>query len=805
VYAGTFLVAFSLLSFEITTIRTINFTVGPSHIFTAIALAMLGLSSAGSILSLFDLRSARGRRGAVCFWSCVAIGLLLVLTHFFVSRTKTGLDEALAASGRAGGLAGVVETLFTLSVPAALEIGLLLSLPYFLFGALLAYLFSNVEGPYYGRLYASDLIGAAFGCIGSILLMELTGYAVSVTAPAAFALLAAAAYARPSRPHLAAGGLALAGVLFVAPLFPGFASRVEPPADANYLVRDYGFREDVAEVWRAWNSFTRVGAVEWQDGSRSSAILSLANGDGMAWLLPFEGPNAAHEPHPPTLPALLPGTPETALVLFAGTGADLLTMKASGVGDVTGVELNGALVRGGLALEEYRLADFLGQGGVRLAVDEGRVFMERDDRMYDLILMSWSGTTAAYYAGSLGGTTQYVFTHEGISAMLDALSPDGYAVILQVNKVNMLASVRRYLEDRGVSAPERSVIVLFRPGDPERLWTRPFDNNPLLVKPAGWSDREIETIRRNARESGLELAYAPGMDPHPEFEVYQRVVGAVDAGRELALLRQETGLRFEVATDDRPFYLDLFLTSRYLDPDFWLGTAGAEEGRAHEVYHLFRVMVVLCVSLAAILLILGPLLLGRGPRATPATLSYLAYFTCLGAGFMFIEIGLMQQGSLLFGNPGLSIGLVLASIILFTGIGSLLSRWTSQRGLGLRTTAAAVCASCLLLYLALPAVLAWLLPVPLAIKALALTVLVAPGAMLMGQLFPRGLVSAQLEDPVLVPWAWGINGALSTIAAGVAPLFAQAVGLGALYVVAAGLYAALLLLPTTASAVAGRA
>lgn len=804
-YAGTFLVAFSLLSFEITTIRTINFTVGPSHIFTAIALAMLGLSSAGSILSLLDLRSPSKRRATVCFWSCVAIGLLLVLTHFFVARTKAGLDEALEASGRAGGLAGVVETLFTLSVPAALEIGLLLSLPYFLFGALLAYLFSNFEGPYYGRLYASDLIGAAFGCIGSILLMELAGYAVSVTAPAVFAVLAAVAYARRSRPRLAAGGLAMAGVLSVAPFLPGFASRVEPPADANYLVRDYAFRERVAEVWRAWNSFTRVGAVEWQDGSKSSAILSLANGDGMAWLLPFEGPNAAYEPHPPTRPALLPGTPETALVLFAGTGADLLTMKASGVRDVTGVELNGALVRGGHALEEYRLADFLGQEGVRLAVDEGRVFMERDDRKYDLILMSWSGTTAAYYAGSLGGTTQYVYTQEGISAMLDALSPAGYAVILQVNKVNMLASVRRYLDERGVRTPGRSVIVLFRPGDPERLWTRPFDNNPLLVKPAGWSDREIETIRSNARESGLELAYAPGMGAHPEFAVYQRIVGAEDVDRELARLRQETGLRFDVATDDRPFYLDLFLTSRYFDPDFWLGTAATEEGRAHEVYHLFRVMVVLCVSLAAVLLILGPLLLGRGPRATPTTLSYMAYFTCLGAGFMFIEIGLMQQGSLLFGNPGLSIGLVLASIILFTGMGSLLSRWTSRRGLGLRTTAAAVCVYCLLLYLVLPTVLASLLAVPLPIKAVALMALVAPGAMLMGQLFPRGLVSAQLEDPVLVPWAWGINGALSTIAAGVAPLFAQAAGLGALYVVAGGLYAVLILLPTTAPAFAGRA
>lgn len=54
-YLGTFLIAFALLSFELTTVRTINFTVGPSYIFTAIALALLGLSAAGSLVSLIDL------------------------------------------------------------------------------------------------------------------------------------------------------------------------------------------------------------------------------------------------------------------------------------------------------------------------------------------------------------------------------------------------------------------------------------------------------------------------------------------------------------------------------------------------------------------------------------------------------------------------------------------------------------------------------------------------------------------------------------------------------------------------------
>ena len=49
------------------------------------------------------------------------------------------------------------------------------------------------------------------------------------------------------------------------------------------------------------------------------------------------------------------------------------------------------------------------------------------------------------------------------------------------------------------------------------------------------------------------------------------------------------------------------------------------------------------------------------------------YFALIGLGFMFIEIGIIQRVSLFLGHPvyGLAIGLF--SIILSTGIGSLIS------------------------------------------------------------------------------------------------------------------------------------
>jgi hypothetical protein len=795
---GTFLINFALLSFEIGTVRTIKFALGRSYIYSAIALAMLGLSCAGSVFSLVDLRAIRFSRWSVLFWACLAISLLLVLSHFLVADTKSALNEVFARAGRESGLDGIIMVLLTERLPLAIKIGLLLGLPYFFFGGILAYLFAITEQPRFARLYAADLLGAALGSIGSVAFMEFTDYSFSVTAPAIFAALAGVAFAIPLGRSKALVGMTVAAAFLIAPTQSWYRTRIEPPSDPNYLVRDYDYASDVSEVWHAWNSFSRVGAVEWQDGSQDHAILSLSNGDGMAWLLPFDADATEPQRHTPTLPGLLLGAPDDALVLFAGAGADLMTLKQNGAGRVVGVELNATLVEGALSLEKYQAADFLNHDGVQLVVAEGRVFLENDKRSYDLILLSWSGATAAYHAGSLGGTTQFLYTYEGLSAILDHLKPEGHAVVLQVNKVKVLAALRHYLAQRGLNGAEETAIVLFDPQDDKRAWNRFWDNNPLLVKLTGWTSEEVARVRSRAKEEGWEIAYAPGLPSHPEYTVYREVLESADVDAKLAELSRRSKRRFDLVTDNRPFHADIFSNERYFDRVFWTALFSGNGLPMFELSHLLRVTFVLFIAALALVLIIAPLMLRSGPRRNRRNLSHLAYFFCLGAGFMFLEIVLMHSGSLLFGNPGVTISIVLASVIFFAGLGSLISNRTFEMGLSFRTTAVGVCLYALVLAWGLDAVLGVLLGLPLLLKGVAFAAIIAPGALLMGHLFPQGLIVAARDDSALIPWSWGINGALGTISAGLAPLMAQALGFHALYLIAAGLYAVIPILPTSA-------
>ena len=526
-FFGTFLIAFALLSFELTTVRTINFTVGPSYIFTAIALALLGLSAAGSLVSLIDLQSLRTSRDRIFWLACLGIAALLVFSNFLVVDVKESLNATIETAGRTSGFTGAVGVFFVSGLFASLFIGFVLSLPYFLFGCLFSYLFATSDRASYGSFYAADLIGAAIGSIAAILFMETTSYAFSVTAPAIIAILAAASFAASWKYQWAIVSLVGAVVVGGVSLTGWYAHDIEPAADPHFQVRDFAYERNLTEIWHDWNSFTRVGAVREVDEPGAPIVMSLGNGEGMAWLIPHYPDRTQPLRHAPTVPAMIfDEAPASALVMFAGVGADLMSLRDYGAGDVVGVELNRTLVDGALDISEFGLSEVLADRAVTLEVSEGRVFLERDENRYDMILLSWSGATAAYYAGLLGGTTQYLFTYEGLTSILDHLTPSGHAVILQVNKVKMLAALRRYLQDRGMANPERSAIVLFRPADPSRFWDQPWDNNPLLIKPSGWTDQDVEMVKQNAAREGFEIAYAPGLGAHPEFEAYQRVIEA---------------------------------------------------------------------------------------------------------------------------------------------------------------------------------------------------------------------------------------------------------------------------------------
>ena len=66
---------------------------------------------------------------------------------------------------------------------------------------------------------------------------------------------------------------------------------------------------------------------------------------------------------------------------------------------------------------------------------------------------------------------------------------------------------------------------------------------------------------------------------------------------------------------------------------------------------------------------------------------------------------------------------------------------------------------------------------------------VAPLAFVMGLPFPLALARVRAFAPALVPWAWGVNGCASVVAAALAGLLAMSQGSRATILLAAAAYA----------------
>jgi hypothetical protein len=165
-----------------------------------------------------------------------------------------------------------------------------------------------------------------------------------------------------------------------------------------------------------------------------------------------------------------------------------------------------------------------------------------------------------------------------------------------------------------------------------------------------------------------------------------------------------------------------------------------------------------------------------------------AYFGLLGLGFLLVEMPLVQRFILFLGHPAYALTAVLFAILLFSGVGSVLSARVP-----LRWALAALVGLALLYPPALDGLFSLALRLPLWGRLMVAVAALAPLGVVMGMPFPLGLARLRDLAPVTVPWAWGVNGAASVIASVLAALLALSFGFRVVLLIGAACYAGALM------------
>ncbi len=205
--------------------------------------------------------------------------------------------------------------------------------------------------------------------------------------------------------------------------------------------------------------------------------------------------------------------------------------------------------------------------------------------------------------------------------------------------------------------------------------------------------------------------------------------------------------------------------------------------------YLLPAMFVQVMFLGALLIVLPAIKLHKTYRGIRdrSVFRPLSYFALLGTGFMFIEISFMQRLILLLEHPASAAAVVIASLLLSSGIGSLLShRFRRMQGNAIPLYISGI----ILLYsLSLPSAISLLFHLPLTLKIIAVFFLIMPAGMLMGIPFPSGIAALGKTKPHLIPWAWAVNGCFSVLAPILAIMFALTAGFKAVMFSGALMYA----------------
>jgi hypothetical protein len=714
-YFGVFLVTLSGLMFEIGLTRIFSATIWYHYAFVAISVALLGWGLGGFALHLSRARMAFSRERAGLF--TFLYGLSLPLALWLIVRAPFHPDR--------------LAFYFAVSL-----------VPFFLAGVALSMLFA-VGREDAGRLYFADLLGASLGALGVTFLLQWLGGESAVLAVSLAPIAAAALFARRFRvPSAVAALLALAAI--------GMNERTGVfkirSAPTKGLYRHMAATPGSGIALTGWNAYSRIDAVT----GFESPYLARLYIDSDAWtnILEWDGDVASLSAMRAAYRALpfelVPPGPET-LVIGPGGGSDVLYALAAGSRKVTAVEMNPLMLR---FVRHFgaRAGNVYDHPRVEAILSEGRTYVRRADRLFDVVLMGFVDSWAAVASGGLSLSENHLYTVEAFADYLDHLTPDGQLVILRwdVDAPRLVSNAVALL---GASEAGRRVAVLLetRAGDREDPPQMIF-----MLKRRPWTAEETE---RMASWAGVQPVVVPGR--HVEEPYASLFAGKTTVAEYVAQARS----RVDAVYDDRPFF--------FARAKPW--------GVDRRVSRQFVPIVVGLFALCAAFVAFGK---PGGERVGPYAAS-IAYFASLGVGFIAVELALLQHLTLLLGHPIFTLSILLFTLLAAGGLGS---RSAGRFRIG--PVCLAVAALALAGALALPRLVPFLLPLPLGARIAVAILLVAPLGFLMGMPFPRGLQATGQGPFPLPPFYWGLNGIFSVV--GSMATMVVAVILGFTWAMAAG-------------------
>ena len=653
------------------------------------------------------------------------------------------------------------------------------ALPFFFSGAIVS--IAIAEGiQRVDRVYFFDLLGAAGGCLALVpFLNDFGGPNTVLAASILFAVSASFWYnlAGTLRGRIAAVALALVFVVLI--VSNGKLHFID--------IRYAKGRPIPKEMFVQWNSFSRIGLVKDDSYGGYGIIIDADAATGIPTfdldhLTDSEKFNLLHQG--PGFPYLLRPGAKT-LVIGSGGGWDIARALASGSKDVTAVEIN-PIIADTIMRERYQNLSrrLYFRPEVHVAIEDGRSFVRHSSEKYQVLQATLVDTWASTAAGAFALSENNLYTTDAFRDYLNHLTDDGLMVFTRWGfeppreSLRLISLAMAALGQLGEQQPSRHIVVVREDVD----------------KLAGWGAQDTVVVFRKPIDAATAAALSPALAGSRLQPICLPTEAPSNAFNQL--LRSDDPQRFwqsypfdvSPVSDDRPFF---FYTVQPRDLLQFLSSNGnAADYKINRAVPLLFELLGVSLIATVVVLALPPLLLGARLPAEKGVRGFLLYFVCIGAGYILIQVALIQKFVLFLGHPTYALTVIIFSMLVSSGIGSFYSHRLiqandeSRLSLALIGVAIAVSALALVAAPVSESGVGW----PLAVKMAVTVCLIAPAGFLMGLPFPIGLTRLEARFPLAVRWAWSLNAAASVLGSASAIFLAIFIGLRSTVLVGAALY-----------------
>jgi len=413
--------------------------------------------------------------------------------------------------------------------------------------------------------------------------------------------------------------------------------------------------------------------------------------------------------------------------------------------------------------------------------DEARSYVARTDHKYNMIQISLIDTWAAQGAGAFALSENSLYTVEAWKLFFARLQPGG---ILSVTRFYKLQSIDQPLEmyrTTALASQALTEIGVKNPRDHILVYKSPINafgvsTATLLVSPQPFTPADRTTAASVSRRLGFDPVLTPTTSITPYFAEL-----AAKGGPGPVLDRVAENI--SPPTDDRPFFFQMADLHTFL------------QGKGFSNSFITRPVLVLTLLAFAVLglaflFIVVPLFFTTKRSQHRGMGAYYTYFTAIGLGFLLIEVSQLQRLSIFLGNPTYSLAVVLFSVLLFSGIGSMCTeRFVDvTRPRSLLVPVVVVVGLVVLFGLITPGIFASNHGATTPLRIALAVGLLAPLSFGLGMPFVVGMRAAATNGDRPTAFLWGMNGAASVCASVFGVVIAVFFGISAAFWTGAVVY-----------------